>query len=297
MPTLDRSLHLVFDRSLQAALRARKDLMARHGTAAGLGASLPGGQVFLSAGIIRAPDGSELLKSGDTRHSMWRTVEWRLLRAIMDDLPHPLLDLGCGDGAFGALLTGRIEVGIDGDADAVGQCDPAVYQSAHAADLRRPLPVPDGSIASAFSNSTLEHVDPLAPAITSIARALRSGGRLIATVPTSGLTAAMTAAYGAGYARHLNAVLGHHNLWSWKQWEELLRGEGFTQIHFRGYLSRPAIAWYCKRSLTPWPQLSRRRPDWLWRHDLSELCRHVERSLQVTGEDETTCVLIDAIKG
>jgi len=211
-------------------------------------------------------------------------------------MERPILDLGCGDGSFGSQLTCRLEYGIDGDADAVGRCSPDVYGTVFAADLRQPLPVPDQSIATIFSNSTLEHVDPLAPAIAAASRALRRGGRLVATVPTIGLTEAISRAYGASYADALNRMWGHHNLWSWAQWEALLRAEGLSQISFRGYLSRPAIAWYCKRNLTPWSQLSRHRPEWLWRHDLRAVRQHVEESLLVTDESKTTCVLIDAVK-
>jgi SAM-dependent methyltransferase len=296
MPSLGSTLQLMIDGSLRSVVQARRSLVGNRKADRGLGASLPGGQVFLSAQVVRDHDGFELLRSGDTKHSMWRTVEWRLLRTCLTESHHPFLDLGCGDGGFGALLTDRIEYGVDGDADAVSQCNPKVYGNTHAADMRQSIPVPDGGIATAFSNSTLEHVDPLAPAIASVARALRPGGHLLATVPTSGLTEAMAAAYGAAFADRLNHTLGHHNLWSWEQWEKLLRAEGFTAINFRGYLSRPAIAWYCSRGLAPWPQFARRRGEWLWQHDLKALRHHVDESLRVTAEHETTCVLVSAIK-
>jgi SAM-dependent methyltransferase len=296
MPSLTSNLHLVFDSTSRTAIKAYQAVMRKGRSRAGLGASLPGGQVFLEAEIVADRDGFEILRSGDTRHSMWRSVEWRLLRDLASGMARPILDLGCGDGGFGSKLTDRLEYGIDGDADAVGRCDPAVYGTVYTADLRQPLPIPDQSIATILSNSTLEHVDPLAPAIASAARSLRRGGRLVATVPTRGLTSAIADVYGADFARTMNETWGHHNLWTWAQWEELLRAEGFSQVTFRGYLSRPAIAWHCRRNLTPWPQLARRRADWLWHHDLPAIRRHIEESLQVTDESQTTCVLIDAIK-
>lgn len=296
MPSLGSSLHLMLDGSLRSVIQARRKLNGAGKDGKGLGASLPGGQVFLAAGVVRDHDGFELLRSGDTKHSMWRTVEWRLLRGTLSDASRPLLDLGCGDGGFGALLTDSIEFGIDGDADAVSQCSSKVYGDSHAADMRQPLPLTAGSIATTFSNSTLEHVHPLAPAIASIAVALRPGGRLLATVPTSGFTDTMIATYGTSFAERLNRTLGHHNLWSWSQWEELLRANGFSTVSFRGYLSRPAVAWYCSRGLAPWPQLARRRGEWLWQRDLKILRHHVDESLRVTEEPETTCVLIDAMK-
>lgn len=296
MPSLGHNLHLCVDAAFQRAVAARKKISSSADSKQGLGASLPGGQVFLSAEVVRDHDGFELLRTGDTKHSLWRTVEWRLLRDLIPDLPRPLLDLGCGDGSFGALVAGSVEFGVDGDADAVGQCDPRVYGNVQTADLRQPLPIPDGTIATAFSNSTLEHVDPLAPAVAAASRVLASGGRLVATVPTSGITEAMTASYGPAYAARMNRTWGHHNLWSWNQWRDLLRVEGFDEVDIRGYLSRPAIEWYCRRSLTPWPQYARRDRDGLWCRDMKTIRALVEDSLRVTEENETTCALIIARK-
>ncbi len=296
MPPFGHNLHLFVDSAFQRAVAARKSLASEAGARHGLGASLPGGQVFLSAEVVRDDDGFELLRTGDTKHSLWRTVEWRLLRALLPEMRRPFLDLGCGDGSFGSLVTDRVEFGVDGDADAVGQCDPRVYGSVHSADLRQALPIAAGSIATAFSNSTLEHVTPLAPAITAVARTLVSGGKLIATVPTSGITETMTTAYGTAFAERMNRTWGHHNLWSWAQWEELLRSEGFATVNFRGYLSRPAVQWYCRRSLTPWPQYSRRDPNGLWARDRKTIRALVEESLRVTAECETTCALIVATR-
>jgi|GEM_PF-426537 len=296
MPSFSNSLHLFLDGIMRNAVGLKHTLGAKNRDSSGLGASLPGGQVHLAAAPITEDDGFTYLRTGNSKHSMWRTVEWQLLLKVVDDLPRPILDLGCGDGAFGALFTDRIEYGIDGDADAVGQCNPAVYQESFPGDLRETLAVPDGSLGSAFSNSTLEHVKPLEPAIASVSRALRSGGKLIITVPTDGLTDAVTEAYGADLAERLNQTLGHHNLWPWARWEELLRANGFAEVNLRGYLSRPAMQWYASRFLAPWPQLSRRAPDWLWQHDMPAIKRHVEESLEVLPEKDATCLLIEAIK-
>lgn len=296
MPPFGHIIHLLVDTAFQRAVTARDSLAAGAGTRHGLGASLPGGQVFLSAEIVRDDDGFELLRTGDTKHSLWRTVEWRLLRDLLPEMGRPFLDLGCGDGSFGSLVTEHVEFGIDGDADAVGQCNPQVYGSVQTADLRRPLPLADGSISTAFSNSTLEHVDPLGPAIAAVAKTLASGGKLIATVPTAGITDTMIAAYGTAFATRMNRTWGHHNLWSWEQWEELLRYEGFNSVEFRGYLSRPAVEWYCRRCLTPWPQYFRRDPDGLWNRDRRRIRDLVEDSLRATAERESTCALIVATR-
>ncbi|MCJ7570172.1 MAG: class I SAM-dependent methyltransferase, partial [Anaerolineales bacterium] len=87
-----------------------------------------------------------------------------LLRAIEAsyyenlDLPSPTLDVGCGDGHFATIAFDRsIEIGIDPDLQIMRDA-----QSHQAYDLLlqadgATMPLADNSIASAFSNSVLEH--------------------------------------------------------------------------------------------------------------------------------------------
>lgn len=282
--------HLAFDaliRSL-ASLRPRRDWHANPG------ASLPGGQAHLTTEVLD-PDGPDpVLRTGDTKHSLWRSVEWRLLRGMVPELPAPILDLGCGDGTFGALVRPRFDIGVDGDAEAVARCDQAVYAATATTDMRETLSVPDGSLAAVFSNSTLEHVVPLAPALQATQRALAPGGVLLATVPAAGLARAVAARYGAAFADHLNARLSHHNLWTWDRWRSELNAAGFDDVELRGYFSDEAACWFASRLLAPWDQLARRAPATLWRHDLPTLRRLVAGSLAVEAEDQTACLLIRA---
>ena len=297
MTSFNSSLHLLFDGVIRKAVGIKQSVAGGPRTINTKGASKPGGQVHLAAAPIKGSDGFPLLKTGDTKHSMWRTVEWQLLLPIIKDLPRPILDLGCGDGAFGALFTDNIEYGIDGYADAVGQCNPEVYEKFFPGDLRETLAIPKGTLGAAFSNSTLEHVSPLEPAIASVSEALRPGGKLVITVPTNGLTDAITSAFSSGLADRINTKLGHHNLWPWSQWEELLRAHGFSEVEMRGYLTKSAMRFYASRGLAPWPQISRRSSEWLWRHDLPQIKRHIQDSLNISAEEDSTCLLIIATRG
>jgi len=258
------------------------------------GASLPGGQTHLTVEVVDDGRGDPYLRTGASKHSMWRTVEWRLLREVVPGLGEPVLDLGCGDGTFGSLLRDRIDLGVDGDADAVARCDRELYAEARTADMRERIPAPDGSLAAAFSNSTLEHVTPLAPALRATARAMRPGGLVVITVPTAGFTRAVASRFGAAYAARLNALLGHHNLWTWDRWREELQAAGFTVEEIRGYQSDRASTWYAGRSLFPWTWLARRAPGWLWNHDREQIRALAADSLAVRDEDETSCALIFA---
>jgi len=283
--------HVALDSAFRGLVALRPRRADWHATP---GASLPGGQAHLTTEVVGADGPEPLLHTGDTKHSLWRSVEWRLLREIVPALPAPVLDLGCGAGTFGALLRPRFDVGVDGDAMAVARCDPSVYGVTHTADMREALPVPDGSLAAVFTNSTLEHVAPLAPALRAVQSALAPGGELVATVPSAGLARALTARYGEAFAAEFNARLSHHNLWDWDRWRGELAQVGFDRVALRGYFSDRAACWFASRLLVPWDQLGRRAPAFLWRCDRPALRRLVAESLAVAGEGETACLLIRA---
>jgi len=289
-------LELFVDSAVRSATATAKLLSGRRGPArAEPGGSLPGGHRHIKA--VRIEAGSEsYLNIHDPHRSLWRTVEWRLLEPLCRELPAPIVDLGCGDGVFGALVRGQIDHGIEGDADALEHCDRTAYAKLFHADIREPLPVPDGSVASIFSNSTLEHVVPVEKALASAARALRPGGQLVFTVPTDGLSRAFRSRYGGRFAERLNGIFGHHNLWPSRPWEKRLRAAGFVDVRMRGYLTDEAAIWFASRHLAPWPQLSRRAREWVWKHDLPHLLRLARASMATPAEAETTCVLIEAVK-
>jgi SAM-dependent methyltransferase len=219
-----------------------------------------------------------------------------LLKDAVRNLSRPILDLGCGDGSFGQLICDRVDVGVDGAPDAVERCDPDVYDEVHPADMRAGLPVESASLGAVFSNSTLEHVEPVAPALAGVADALRPGGRLIFTVPTERFTRVVADQFGSQYAHRLNRSLGHRNLWSWSRWEEELTRAGLRVEDIRGYQSDAASIWYANRSLFPWTLLAGRAEDWLWRHDEDSVRRLVEDSLAVRAESESSCALITALR-
>ena len=296
MPSPMDQMHLWLDSATRSAFAWRRRFFGGRQGRSAPGAGYAGRQYHRTAEVIDGDGPDPLLRTGDSKHSLWRTVEWRLLLPIVSALPSPVLDLGCGDGAFGALFRDHIDVGVDGDTAALERVDRAVFGKVVAGDLREQLPVEDGTLAAAFSNSTLEHVVPVEPALAAAARALRPGGVLVMTVPTIGLSHALKIRYGGDYTDRLNGLLGHHNLWTVDQWRERLLTAGFGEVESRGYLSYEAIQWYASRQLFPWPRITRYFDDKIWNHDLATIRRLARQSLEVSDERETTCVLIQARK-
>jgi SAM-dependent methyltransferase len=114
-----------------------------------------------------------------------RAVEASLLHEIA--LPAPVLDVGCGDGHFASVAFDQpTTVGLD----------PAFISLSEAARFRAyrglvaangtHMPFADGTFASAFSNSVLEHIPPLQEVLGEVGRVVKPGGKFVFTVPNPG---------------------------------------------------------------------------------------------------------------
>ena len=107
------------------------------------------------------------LKDLPAFRGLLRAVEARFYPART--LPAQVLDLGSGDAPFASVAFDRpLDVGVDPWTPPLREARrlrPAVYRGlAQAAGAA--LPFPDGHFASAVSNSVLEHIPDLDPALT-----------------------------------------------------------------------------------------------------------------------------------
>jgi SAM-dependent methyltransferase len=103
---------------------------------------------------------------------------WRLLGAA-----GRVLDLGCGDGAFGAARPREnIEVhGVDADPRAVAAA--SRHERAVLLDLdAAPLPYPDGYFDAVLAKDIFEHVDDPGALARETHRVMRPGGAIVASV-------------------------------------------------------------------------------------------------------------------
>jgi SAM-dependent methyltransferase len=234
------------------------------------------------------------LHAGPMHRSLWRTIEWRLVKPLAAEMPRPLADLGCGDGEFGRSLFESVDLGIDGEAHTIGHCDPHVYRKTALADVRREIPAAPGSLGTIFSNSTLEHIEGVDDVLRNCAKSLRAGGHFVFTVPSSGLVRAFTSGFGAAYSAKLNAILGHHNLWTAAEWTRRVQAAGFRDVKTRGYMTDDAARWFASLHLPPWAQIQRRAAGWMWRTQMPKFRALVEASLAQAAEEKTVCLLVEA---
>lgn len=178
----------------------------------------------------------------------------------------PVLDVGCGDGTFGAMLRrcagfeGSF-TGIDYDRRAVAKGrrrgSPA-YSATLAGDAIR-LPFREGSFRTVFCNTTLQGVRAGPDdALREIARVLESGGRLWCTVPTRAHASRYWLARVLNrvgwrsaarlYERRLDRRLGHLHVFDPAGWAAAFERAGLEVERAVGFLPL--------RLVTPWSVLA-----------------------------------------
>jgi SAM-dependent methyltransferase len=140
--------------------------------------------LLTSEEVLSGYDAVSQLYSHAPTSCIWRAWEYAAYQRYT--LTEPVLDIGCGDGLFFRLvwpqLRGMVGVDIDaGVADAARQS--GVYREVHVAPAHQ-LPLPAESLASAFANCSLEHMDYLPEVLSSICRSLRLGGPFLLSVVT-----------------------------------------------------------------------------------------------------------------
>jgi len=189
--------------------------------------------------------------------ALWRAVELRV--AAEESYPRPLLDLGCGDGLIAGVLfgPGGVDVGLDPWAEQVRKAARSgVYRIVQQADGHR-MPYPDGTFATVFSNSVLEHIPDVAAVVREVGRVLRRpnpatglpGGRFVFTVPSDAFPhllhfyqvrlAAGDREGAERYAAEVDARLAHHHYHTPQEWADLLAEGGMVLERARYYIPEP----------------------------------------------------------
>ena len=201
---------------------------------------------------------------------MWRAWEYAIYRRY--SLAAPILDIGCGDGRFfRRVFPDALEViGIDESPVAVDLArQSGVYQSVHQT-AAHDLSLPDGSVASAFANCSIEHMSHVDQVLEQIHRALRPDGVFLLSVVTdtfvswAPLRAILEACGvpGRGSVLQANHEAYHHlvNAFSRDEWLTRLRRAGFRVREWSPIVWGPAgwvfllldQYWHLERGTDEW---------------------------------------------
>lgn len=182
--------------------------------------------------------------------SLLRAVEARFYQGI--ELPRPVLDLGCGDGHFASLAFDEpLDVGLDPWTGPIREAARrGSYRSLVQSDGSR-IPFPDGTFASAVSNSVLEHIPHLEEVLVETARVLRPGAPFIFCVPNHkflpGLSIGQACdrlglkSMGEAYRSFFNRISRHHHYDPPEVWVPRLERSGFEVDTWWHYFSPDAL--------------------------------------------------------
>lgn len=175
-----------------------------------------------------------------------RALEHRLF--ARETVTNPVLDIGCGDGHFAAVVfPGGIDVGIDVAESIVREARRnGPYVCVNVASAVK-LPYPDGTFRTVISNCVVEHIPDIESVVREVTRVLTPGGRFIFTVPNDRFTGMlftvrMLARMGFGglatrYGRWWNRRAEHHHLDAPEVWILRLANSGLTLETSTSYMS------------------------------------------------------------
>lgn len=175
--------------------------------------------------------------------AFWRYFEVKALQKITCE--RPILEIGCGDGRFSSLVFQEIDEAIDVNPRSVERCrkmSGGLYGRLRCLDVRD-LTLQDGCFATVYANCVLEHVPDIGKVLAGCFRGLRSGGKLVITIPLVRMNQHLLFPWD-WYARLRQRQLAHINLLSESGWEDLLRSIGFSEIEFHPYLSGKACKFW-----------------------------------------------------
>jgi ubiquinone/menaquinone biosynthesis C-methylase UbiE len=159
------------------------------------------------------------------------------------------LDLACGDGRLmGVLLervgSGRQITGLDVDELEIASArSTGIYTNlvvASAADI----PAQNGSFDWVFSNSALEHIEPIDATLREVGRVLRPAGRFVFTVPSEQLHDCLSGPLWGGRTAYLEAIdrrSAHLRYWNADEWREALDRAGLDIIAVERYLTEDEV--------------------------------------------------------
>ncbi len=213
---------------------------------------------------MSVPDAVTTLRQAQSRDTFeWQLRELPAFRALLRSvearfyadlpMPHPVLDLGCGDGHFAEVAWPQgVEVGLDPWWAPLQEArERAHHALLNQADGAR-MPYADGSFAAVVSNSVLEHIPDVEPVIAEVARVLRPGGWFHFCVPgpnfrrflsvARALDALRLKGLAEAYRRLFDRISRHYYYDDAEAWTARLACHGLRVARYWSYFSRRALA-------------------------------------------------------
>lgn len=181
----------------------------------------------------------------------WRAIEIEVLRRYLPT-KGVCLDLGCGDGKLTTITFDKKNIsdlsliGIDGDPDETAQSAQAgIYIRTHTSWAAN-IPEESATFDHIISNSVLEHIEDIEPAIGEVARLLKRGGKFVFTVPGPGFHNCLRGPLGSNTSREryldeIDQRLAHFRYWGKEDWQACLSKYGLTIIAQEEYLNCPEV--------------------------------------------------------
>jgi SAM-dependent methyltransferase len=143
-----------------------------------------------------------------------------------------VLDLGCGEGTFTALLaqTGAEAVGVEVAESALRRARAAHPEIGFLlSPVDGPLPLEDAAFDVVWASEVIEHVADTARWLSEIRRVLRPAGRLLLTTPHHRRLAVLF----GGLERYAEPLSDHLHLYTRKSLKRTLAELGFREIAVR----------------------------------------------------------------
>ncbi|MGD1997250.1 MAG: class I SAM-dependent methyltransferase [Anaerolineae bacterium] len=171
------------------------------------------------------------------------------------DLPfvEPVLDLGCGDGHFGAVALPRPpQVGVDPWAAPLAEARRRGTYRLLTRAKGECMPFADDSFATVVSNSVLEHIPRVQPVLEEVGRVLEPGGAFYFCVPGPGFLALLSVGRALdrlglqrladSYRVFFNRISRHHHSDGAEVWQRRLERAGLELVRWWPYFSARALA-------------------------------------------------------
>ena len=205
-------------------------------------------------------------------HAVFRADELAAYTAASLDLAHPMLDLGCGKGEFGAAFARLmgirlIDFGMDLTPNYVRRANgTGLYGSVIRGDATR-LPFGDESMGFVVSNGVLCCIprSDRSP-VDEIARVLRPGAQAVVTVPTPQFADLLApsrwfrrvglSSMGAWYGERSNLRHGHRRLESLEAWRHEFESAGLLIEDVVFFFTGEVATWWSILAMRPFQLLS-----------------------------------------